>query len=322
MLKLAPHKFGGAEIDHIAGAEHRFVVARPERIETPESGDQFGSDFTESEIGVDFVGGFELRGENVGRHIFFKAACEFGDILLFERQPHGIGVTAEILEQIACGINGGIDVEALHRSRRAGGKSVGKCQHHRRLIIKLGKARCHDAYDAFVPVFVEDYNRLLVAAGLDPLREDCVGLLGDAPVKLLAVLVILVDVAGFLICVGDVAAYQQIHSLAAALHAARSVDARADFEYYVGYGDLFAGEAADADYGSQTHVGIGVETPQPVESHHAVFIDHRNDVSCDRHGHQVEHPFEVGLRDAVADGERLHQFISHATPRQVRARIG
>lgn len=173
-----------------------------------------------------------------------------------------------------------------------------------------------------MPVFVENHYRLLVAARLDTLGEDGVGLLGDALVEFLAVFVVLVDVAGAVGSVGDVAAHQQVDRLASALHASGGVDARADFEYHIRDGDFLSGEAADTDDGPDSHVGIGVETAQSPVGHHTVLVDHRHDVGGDGDSHQVEHPFEVGLRDAVADRECLHQLVADPAAREVGAGIG
>ncbi len=40
MLEVAPNELTGAEILYITGAEHRLLVARPERIEAPEQVDK------------------------------------------------------------------------------------------------------------------------------------------------------------------------------------------------------------------------------------------------------------------------------------------
>ena len=67
-------------------------------------------------------------------------------------------MAAEVLEQVADRLDGAVDVEALHRAARAGGQAVAEREHHRRLVVQLGEAACHDADDAFVPVFVLDYD--------------------------------------------------------------------------------------------------------------------------------------------------------------------
>lgn len=49
-------------------------------------------------------------------------------------------MAAEVLQQVAGGVHGRIDVEALYGARRTGGKPVGEGKHNRRLVVKLGKA--------------------------------------------------------------------------------------------------------------------------------------------------------------------------------------
>lgn len=60
MFELSADKLGGAEVHHVAGAEHRFVVARAEWVETAQGGDEFRGYFRECQQGVDFIGGLEL----------------------------------------------------------------------------------------------------------------------------------------------------------------------------------------------------------------------------------------------------------------------
>lgn len=106
MFELSADKLGGAEVHHVAGAEYRFVVARTEWVETAQGGDEFRSDFRECQQGVDFVGGLELGGEDVCRHILLETAGEFGDVLLLEGETDGVGMAAEVLQQVAGGVHG------------------------------------------------------------------------------------------------------------------------------------------------------------------------------------------------------------------------
>ena len=99
-------------------------------------------------------------------------------------------------------------------------EAVGERQHHRRFIVKFCEARGHNAYDAFVPVLVVDHNGFLGRVAFAAAVEDGVGFLGDAFVEFLAVLVILVDGLGNLECLVGVSGHEQLHSFAAALHAA------------------------------------------------------------------------------------------------------
>ncbi len=140
-----------------------------------------------------------------------------------------------------------------------------------------------------MPVLVVDDECLLVGLGLAALRDDVVGLFGDALVEFLAVSVILVDGAGTVEGVGAVAGHEQLDSLASALHSSAGVDARPDLEDNVADCYLLTGEAADTYDGAQTEVRIAVETPQTVVGHDTVLVDHRHEVGGDADSHQIEH---------------------------------
>ncbi len=226
-------------------------------------------------------------------------------------------MASEVLEYVAGGFYGFVDVKALHRARRAGGHAVVEGQHHCGLVIEFCKARGHDAYDATMPVFVVDDDRFLVGAVLAAGLEYGVGLFGDTFVELLAVLIVAVDLLPFFVRFGGVAGHKQIHGLTSALHASGGVDAGADLEDHVGDGDLTPAQTADAYYRSESEVGIGVETAQAVIGHDTVFVDHRHDVGGNADSHQVEHPFEFGSGDAVGNREGLHELVAHSASRQV-----
>ena len=70
-----------------------------------------------------------------------------------------------------------------------------------------------------MPVFVVDDNGFLVGTVLAAGLQDGVGLLGDAFVELLAVLVVAVDLLAFFMSLGRIARHKQVDGLASALHA-------------------------------------------------------------------------------------------------------
>ena len=98
----------------IAGAEYRLVVARTEGIEFAQSADECGGDLRESDESVDVEQRLQLFGADVLGHVFFESARELRNVFLFQRQPHGIGVASEVLEEIAGGVDGFVDVESLN----------------------------------------------------------------------------------------------------------------------------------------------------------------------------------------------------------------
>ena len=109
-----------------------------------------------------------------------------------------------------------------------------------------------------MPIFVVDDDRFLWGVHLAAGFEDGVGLLGDALVQLLAVFVVLVNVAGFSVGLLDVSRYEKLNGFTAALHTPGSIDAWADFEYYIADGYFLTSEAASANYGTQTEVRVAI----------------------------------------------------------------
>ncbi len=152
--------------------------------------------------------------------------------------------------------------------------------------------------------------------------ENGIGFFGDAFVELLAILVVLIDFEAFAVGVLYIAGHKQFHGLASALHASAGVDARAYLENDIVYSQFLAAQAAGAYYGAQSHIGVAVQPLQPHVCHNAVLVDDGNDVGGDTHRHKVEHAFQLGGGDAVADRERLHEFVAHTAARKVGAWIG
>ncbi len=281
VLALLANEFAGAEVLDTEGAEHRFGVARSVGVELAQQREKLGRYLAECQIGVDVVLGRELVGAYVGPDIFLKPACELGDVFFLEREAYRIGVSAEVFEQVAGRLDCTVDVKTLHRTARSGGQTVGMGEHYGRLVVELGETRCHDADDAFVPVFVVDDYRLFLRMAYVALFEYGVGFFGYLLVKLLAVLVVSVDLFGSCQGVGHVAAHEQVDGLFAALHTSRGVDARPDLEYYIADGNLLARESAGAYDGAQAHVGVGVEAFETIVGEYPVLTDHRHDVGGD-----------------------------------------
>ena len=322
VLQILAHKLACAEVLHAHGAERGLLVAGAEGVEQAQRRHEFRRYLREVDYGVDVDLRGELLRQDVGRHVLLEAAGELVDVLHLHRQAHGVGVAAEVLQEVAHGVDGLVDVESLHGARRAGGEPVGEGQHHGRLVVQLGQAGGHDAYDALVPALVVYDDGALGRVHLAARLEYGVGLLGDLLVQLLAVLVVLVDGEGQLGGVLGVACGEELHGLTAALHPARGVDARSYLEDDVADGDFLAAEAAGADDGAQAHVGVAVEALEAGVCHDAVLVDHGHDVGGDADGHQVEHGLELGGAYAVADAEGLHELVAHAASAEVGAGVG
>ena len=115
VLEVFAHEFAGAEVHNVASTEYRLLVAGPERGELVQASQKFGSNFFELHVCVDVDLGSQLVWRDCFRHIILKSAGKFGNVFLFHRKSDGIGVSAEVFEQVASGFDGLIDVVALHR---------------------------------------------------------------------------------------------------------------------------------------------------------------------------------------------------------------
>ena len=323
MLQVLAHELGGAEVEDAAGHEDWLLVAGAEGVELLEQGQELGGDVGEGYAGVDDGLGGELVGTDVLCHVFLEAAGELGDVLFAQGEADGVGVSAEVLQQVADGVDGGVDVEALDGAGGAGDEAVGVGEHDGGLVVELRQARGNDAYDALVPVGVVYDNGALAADDADVAGYDVVGFQCDALIKLLAVLVVLVDGSALLVGVVEVAADHEVDGLYAALHAAGGVDAGTDLEDDVADGDLLVGELAGADYGAEAEVGVEVDAAHAVVGHDAVLAHDGDDVGGDADGNQVEQRLEfVVVLQAVAFGEGLHELEADAAAAEVLARVG
>ncbi len=74
------------------------------------------------------------------RNILLKPPGKLRYILFFKRQPHRIGMTAEVFKQVSTCLYSLVDVKPLYRTRGAGCQSVVQGQHNSRLVIKLCKS--------------------------------------------------------------------------------------------------------------------------------------------------------------------------------------
>ena len=249
-------------------------------------------------------------------HEVLEASGEGGHVLHLHREAGGVGVPSEALQQVAAVLDSLVDVEAGDRARRAGGQVARAGQHHGGAVVDFRQARGHDADDTLVPRLVVEHDGAAVGE-VRQLLHDVVGLLGHGLVQVLARLVILVDLPGFLQCGREVLLRQQVHRLLAVLYASRGVDARPYLEDDVAHGDFLVRQPAHVDDGLHPHAGVGVQLLQPVVGQDAVFAHDGHNVRRDAHRHQVQQGNEVVEFNAVAHGECLHELEPHAAARQV-----
>ena len=98
---------------------------------------QFLRDILEIDDRIDIEGCLRLFGQDMFGDIFLETATELRDILNLQGEAYGIGMTAEVLEQIATALDGVVEIVASHTSGRACGQTVMFGEHHRRTVIKF-----------------------------------------------------------------------------------------------------------------------------------------------------------------------------------------
>ena len=118
--------------------------------------------------------------------------------------------------------------------------------------------------------------------------HNLVGLLGHLLVNILSLLVILVDVLGFLQGNAEILLHQQVHRFLTILHTSGGIDARTDLEHDITHGDIPAVQSADINNSLQTDTRVLVQLLQSVEGENAVLVSHGHDISSDGHCHEVE----------------------------------
>ena len=71
-------------------------------------------DVVEVQLHVDVQRLLCLFGHDVSGDVLLEPTSEFGDILLLHSEAHGVGMSTEVLQQVAARLDGLVDVEACH----------------------------------------------------------------------------------------------------------------------------------------------------------------------------------------------------------------
>ena len=109
MLLMTPHHLRGTEVIDITGQEQRLGILRTMRCQAPQLVMQFLGDILEVYLLVDVEGRQSLLWQDMSADILLEAAAELRDILLFECQADGIGMSSEILQDVTTDLDGGIE---------------------------------------------------------------------------------------------------------------------------------------------------------------------------------------------------------------------
>ena len=249
-------------------------------------------------------------------HVGLETAAELFHVLHAQSQAGGVGVSAEVLEQVAATLYGLVDIKSRHRAGRPCGHAFAACQHYGRPVVLFRQTRGDDADDSLVPFFVVYHHR---APFVQPgqVLHLFYGLFRHLLVQILAGLIVQVDAVRLFEGFGKVLLHQQFHGFLAVLHAPRGVDARANLEDDVVDGQFPVVQSAHLGDGLKADGGIGVELAQAVVGQDAVLAHDGDDVRGDAYGAEVEQRHEFVEFDAVAHGEGLHELESHPAARQV-----
>ena len=297
VLALHADQFGVAVVAYAVGREDRGRVAGAERLEAVEVFAERGGDVREEQFAVDIHLRHEHLRVDVLLDIGVEPAREFLDVLGSHRQPGGIHMPAEVLQQIRARLHGLVKVEARYRACRSCHEAVAHRQHHRRPVVGLDQARGDDSHDALHPLGIVDHRALqLFHCGVA--LDKIVRFLRHRTVDRLAILVVGVDDVPELRGDAFVAFDQQLDGRVPARgrgvfvvlvhpHAPGGVDTRPDLEDDVVDGDVVLVQAADLDDRQQSFRRFAVEIFQPEMGKDTVFAHQGYDIRSDAHDQQV-----------------------------------
>ena len=291
--------------------EQGVVVARPEGLELLEYAEEFRGDAREIELGVDRNHGRKHILRDLAVHERIDAAAELCEVLLLEGESCGIYMAAEILEKIGAALDGLVQVEALDAAGRAGDEAVGLGQHDGRLVEGLNEPRGNDADDTLVPLGIV-YDRGILPGEAFAFLDHLEGFLGNLAVDALAVVVVLVDLLAYGHGGIDVGGGQEFDREATGLHATGGIDARADLEDDIVYGNMSQFEFGQGNHGKQAGAGRFVQLLEAVVSQYAVLPHYRHQVGGYADDEVIEQRDKAFEGNAVAFRIRLDEFETHS----------
>ena len=120
VLQLTTDTPTGAVVAHMHGGEDGPLVLWAEWLHTLEVGHELGVDVAEGDDGVDVYLWRHLLRADVACGLLHEAVDEGLEVLLAEGESGSVHVSTEVLEDIAAGLDGAVDVEAGDGARRSG----------------------------------------------------------------------------------------------------------------------------------------------------------------------------------------------------------
>ena len=207
VLLVATYHLAGAIVVYVVCTEHRFVVVRTKRVEALQVRLESRCDVSEIDFSIDVDDCTGLFRTDIVGHILFESAGKFFYILHLHRKTCSIGMSTKVFQEVTTMFNCLIHVESRYGTSRTGSQIVGACQDYCRTVIDFRQTRCHDTDHSLVPFFVEDDDGTSVGEVFQ-IFHNLVGFFRHGLVQVLACLVVLVDLVGFLQSCREVLFYQ------------------------------------------------------------------------------------------------------------------
>ena len=134
MLLLATHYLRGAVVVHITCAEQWLGVVGTMRGKLLQVVVQFLGDLLEVDHGIDIEGSLCLFGLDMFHHVLLETAAELGDILDLHGETDGIGMAAEVLQQVATTLDGIVEIIAGHTAGGTRSQTIMLGENHGRTV--------------------------------------------------------------------------------------------------------------------------------------------------------------------------------------------
>ena len=119
MFLMATYHLRCAKVIDVARNEKWFAIAWSMRCQTLQLIEQSLINLLEVELHIDVERLLGLLRQDVVTDILLETTTELRDVFLAQGESYGIGVTTEVLQQVATRLDSIVDVEACHRTGRA-----------------------------------------------------------------------------------------------------------------------------------------------------------------------------------------------------------
>jgi len=144
---------------------------------------------------------------------------------------------SEVFQKVAAVFNGFVDVESGDGTGRAGCHVIRARQHYCRAVIDFSQPGGNDSDDTFMPVFIVQYYRTAIGKSVQ-IGHNLIGFFGHGLVQVLAGLIVLIDLSGFLQGKRKIFFSKQVNGFFSVLNTSGGIDTRTYFEYNVTDSDI------------------------------------------------------------------------------------